>query len=235
MPRLADIAKHADVSEATVSRVLNGRPGVAEATRQAVLTSLDVLGYDRPSRLRRSQRRAGRADPAGADQPDLPGLRAGHRDRAGAARVHAGALHAYAGRGARGRLRADASRPGRRRHHLHLRPARRHDDRPQPLRPPARPRPAHRPGQRLHAGRRRALRLQRRRRRPGAGAQPPDPPGAHARSGWRSAPAATCRRSARSPATGATCPSCSDVQDVDDLIETRDVQRRGWAGGRGRG
>jgi len=54
MPRLADIAKHADVSEATVSRVLNGRPGVAEGTRQAVLTALDVLGYDRPSRLRRA-------------------------------------------------------------------------------------------------------------------------------------------------------------------------------------
>ena len=51
--RLSDIAQHADVSEATVSRVLNGKPGVAEATRQAVLTSLDVLGYDRPSRLRR--------------------------------------------------------------------------------------------------------------------------------------------------------------------------------------
>ena len=51
--RLADIAAHADVSEATVSRVLNGKPGVAESTRQAVLTALDVLGYDRPSRLRR--------------------------------------------------------------------------------------------------------------------------------------------------------------------------------------
>jgi DNA-binding LacI/PurR family transcriptional regulator len=51
--RLADIARHADVSEATVSRVLNGKPGVADATRQAVLTSLDVLGYDRPSRLKR--------------------------------------------------------------------------------------------------------------------------------------------------------------------------------------
>ena len=51
--RLADIAAHADVSEATVSRVLNGKPGVAEATREAVLTSLDVLGYDRPCRLRR--------------------------------------------------------------------------------------------------------------------------------------------------------------------------------------
>ena len=51
--RLADIAQHAEVSEATVSRVLNGKPGVAALTRQAVLTSLDVLGYDRPSRLRR--------------------------------------------------------------------------------------------------------------------------------------------------------------------------------------
>ena len=51
--RLADIAAQAGVSEATVSRVLNGRPGVADATRQAVLTALDVLGYERPSRLRR--------------------------------------------------------------------------------------------------------------------------------------------------------------------------------------
>ncbi len=52
--RLADIARHAEVSEATVSRVLNGKPGVADATRQVVLTSLDVLGYDRPSKLRRT-------------------------------------------------------------------------------------------------------------------------------------------------------------------------------------
>ena len=50
--RLSDIAAHAKVSEATVSRVLNGKPGVAEPTRQAVLTSLDVLGYERPSKLR---------------------------------------------------------------------------------------------------------------------------------------------------------------------------------------
>ncbi|MDP9393143.1 MAG: LacI family transcriptional regulator [Actinomycetota bacterium] len=50
--RLADIAVQAGVSEATVSRVLNGKPGVAAATRQAVLTALDVLGYERPSRLR---------------------------------------------------------------------------------------------------------------------------------------------------------------------------------------
>jgi len=50
--RLADIARHAGVSEATVSRVLNDKPGVAAATRQAVLTAVDVLGYERPSRLR---------------------------------------------------------------------------------------------------------------------------------------------------------------------------------------
>jgi alanine racemase len=51
--RLSDIARQADVSEATVSRVLNDRPGVAAQTRQAVLTALDVLGYERPARLRK--------------------------------------------------------------------------------------------------------------------------------------------------------------------------------------
>ena len=55
--RLTDIAEHAGVSEATVSRVMNGKPGVAVATRQAVLTALDVLGYERPARL--VERRAG--------------------------------------------------------------------------------------------------------------------------------------------------------------------------------
>ncbi|MFC5910181.1 LacI family DNA-binding transcriptional regulator [Streptacidiphilus monticola] len=55
--RLADIAAQAGVSEATVSRVLNGKPGVAAATRQAVLAALDVLGYERPTRLK--QRSAG--------------------------------------------------------------------------------------------------------------------------------------------------------------------------------
>lgn len=52
--RLADIAAQAGVSEATVSRVLNDRPGVAPDTRQAVLTALDVLGYERPMKLRQS-------------------------------------------------------------------------------------------------------------------------------------------------------------------------------------
>jgi alanine racemase len=51
--RLSDIAQQAQVSEATVSRVLNDRPGVSAETRQAVLTALDVLGYERPARLRK--------------------------------------------------------------------------------------------------------------------------------------------------------------------------------------
>lgn len=51
--RLADIAAQAGVSEATVSRVLNGKPGVASTTRESVLAALDVLGYERPVKLRR--------------------------------------------------------------------------------------------------------------------------------------------------------------------------------------
>jgi DNA-binding LacI/PurR family transcriptional regulator len=50
--RLADVARKAGVSEATVSRVLNGKPGVSDATREAILTALDVLGYERPTKLR---------------------------------------------------------------------------------------------------------------------------------------------------------------------------------------
>ncbi|MFF0298607.1 LacI family DNA-binding transcriptional regulator [Kitasatospora sp. NPDC004615] len=55
--RLSDIAAQAGVSEATVSRVLNGKAGVSATTRQTVLAALDVLGYERPTRLR--QRSAG--------------------------------------------------------------------------------------------------------------------------------------------------------------------------------
>jgi DNA-binding LacI/PurR family transcriptional regulator len=50
--RLAEVAAYAKVSEATVSRVLNGKPGVSDPTRDAVLTALDVLGYERPTQLR---------------------------------------------------------------------------------------------------------------------------------------------------------------------------------------
>lgn len=55
--RLADVAEQAKVSEATVSRVLNGKPGVAATTRQAVLTAMDELGYERQARP--SRRSAG--------------------------------------------------------------------------------------------------------------------------------------------------------------------------------
>lgn len=50
--RLADVARKVGVSEATVSRVLNGKPGVSDQTRASVLTALDVLGYERPTKLR---------------------------------------------------------------------------------------------------------------------------------------------------------------------------------------
>ncbi|MEV8443508.1 LacI family DNA-binding transcriptional regulator [Actinosynnema sp. NPDC051121] len=55
--RLSDIAAQAGVSEATVSRVFNGKAGVSTATRQAVVAAMDLLGYERPPRLR--QRSAG--------------------------------------------------------------------------------------------------------------------------------------------------------------------------------
>lgn len=35
-----------------MSRVLNGKPGISDATRAAVLTALDVIGYERPTHLR---------------------------------------------------------------------------------------------------------------------------------------------------------------------------------------
>lgn len=50
--RLSQLAERAGVSVATVSRVLNDKPGVNAETRRAVLSAVDVLGYERPSRLR---------------------------------------------------------------------------------------------------------------------------------------------------------------------------------------
>ncbi|MFE2887206.1 LacI family DNA-binding transcriptional regulator [Streptomyces graminifolii] len=45
---LAQVAKAAEVSEATVSRVINRKYGVAPATRQAVEEALQQIGYERP-------------------------------------------------------------------------------------------------------------------------------------------------------------------------------------------
>src|SRR6202166_4002870 len=50
--RLGDVAQKVGVSEATVSRALNGKAGVSAGTREAVLTALDVLGDERPTQLR---------------------------------------------------------------------------------------------------------------------------------------------------------------------------------------
>jgi len=50
--RLSEIAERSGVSISTVSRVLNERPGVSPHARRQVLTTVDVLGYDRPARLR---------------------------------------------------------------------------------------------------------------------------------------------------------------------------------------
>ncbi|MEU1529869.1 LacI family DNA-binding transcriptional regulator [Streptomyces fagopyri] len=45
---LAQVAQAADVSEATVSRVINRKYGVSPATRQAVEEALKQVGYERP-------------------------------------------------------------------------------------------------------------------------------------------------------------------------------------------
>ena len=72
--RLKDLADQAGVSTATVSRVLNGKAGVSGETRKAVLAALDVLGYDRPEKLRtRSQGLVGLIVPE-LDNPVFPAL-----------------------------------------------------------------------------------------------------------------------------------------------------------------
>src|SRR3954453_16241597 len=70
--RLTDVARYAGVSEATVSRVLNQRPGVAKATQELVLTALDVLGSGGPAGLRGAGARGGaRARLVGLVLPEL--------------------------------------------------------------------------------------------------------------------------------------------------------------------
>lgn len=54
-PKLHEVADATGVSQATVSRVINGKPGVADRTRRRVLDALSDLGYqDAPSQPARS-------------------------------------------------------------------------------------------------------------------------------------------------------------------------------------
>ena len=53
--KIADVARHARVSTATVSRVLSGKPHVSEPIRLRVLQAVEELGY-RPSRVAASLR-----------------------------------------------------------------------------------------------------------------------------------------------------------------------------------
>jgi len=54
-PKLNDVANVTGVSLATVSRVINGKPGVADSTRRRVLDALSDFGYqDAPSQPTRS-------------------------------------------------------------------------------------------------------------------------------------------------------------------------------------
>ncbi len=53
-PKMADLASHAGVSTATVSRVLRGKPGISDATREAVLRAATELDY-----VPRAQQRTG--------------------------------------------------------------------------------------------------------------------------------------------------------------------------------
>lgn len=46
--RMTDIAEHAQVSTATVSRVINGTGPVSAETRHRVLTAIDSLGMNAP-------------------------------------------------------------------------------------------------------------------------------------------------------------------------------------------
>lgn len=74
--RLADVAARAGVSEATVSRVLNDKPGVAAENRRAILTTMEELGYQRPRRRERADGLVGLIVPE-LDNPVFPAFAQG--------------------------------------------------------------------------------------------------------------------------------------------------------------
>jgi len=67
--KISDVARHASVSPATVSRVLNGDPRVGDAYRKRVLRSVQELDY-RPNVLARNLRRQ-RTATIGVVVPDI--------------------------------------------------------------------------------------------------------------------------------------------------------------------
>ena len=202
--RLAEVAKKVGVSEATVSRVLNGKAGVSDSTREAVLTALDVLGYERPTQLRGAARPAHRPGAARTAEPDLPRARRGHRRRAGPARVHPGALHPHRRRPVRGRLRGHAARAARVGGRVRRRPLRRARRPARPLPAAAQPRRPRRADQRGDRQPRLPVRGHRRRCPPRARRSATSPRSGTSASGWCSAPRTTCRRGASWPRSATT-------------------------------
>jgi DNA-binding LacI/PurR family transcriptional regulator len=77
---ISDVARHASVSPATVSRVLNGDPRVGEAYRRRVLRSIEELDY-RPNVLARNLRRQ-RTATIGVVVPDIENPHFGEMVRA---------------------------------------------------------------------------------------------------------------------------------------------------------
>ncbi len=69
MARISDVAKHAGVSVATVSRVLAGQPGVSDAARERVLASVKALDYHPDLAARRL--RSGKTDTLGLVVADI--------------------------------------------------------------------------------------------------------------------------------------------------------------------
>ena len=108
--RLADVAAYAKVSEATVSRVLNGKPGVSKATQQAVLTALDVLGYERPTQLRGQRARLVGLVLPELQNPIFPAFAEVVADAIVAAGHHTRPLHPDGRRRHRSSLRGHAAR-----------------------------------------------------------------------------------------------------------------------------
>lgn len=69
MARISDVAKHAGVSVATVSRVLGGQSGVSDAARERVLAAVKALDYHPDLAARRL--RSGKTDTLGLVVADI--------------------------------------------------------------------------------------------------------------------------------------------------------------------